>query len=161
MLPHPGRVDRLLRLFPRAKFIHIVRSPYEVYPSVLHLYRTLLPLYQLDRYDWDELEALLVEMYRRVMTKYLQDRRHIPAGQLAEVRYEDLDRDPLGELARLYRELDLPDWSDAKPAIEAYLQTLSGYQKNELPMNPADIERVSEQWRFAVQAWGYARPSDA
>ena len=153
-----GRVDHLLRLFPRAKFIHIVRNPYAVYPSVLHLYRTLLPLYQLDRYDWDELEAWLVEMYRRVMTKYLHDRRGIPAGQLAEVRYEDLERDPLGELARLYRELDLPDWSAAKPAVAAYLQTLSDYQKNELPMDPADIARVGEQWRFALDAWGYEPP---
>ncbi len=39
-----GRVDRLLRLFPDAKFVHRVRNPYAVYPSLLHLYRTLLPL---------------------------------------------------------------------------------------------------------------------
>ena len=74
------------------------------------------------------------------------------------MRYEDLERDPLGALARLYGELDLPDWSDAKPAVEAYLQTLSGYRKNKLPMARTDIERVSEQWRFAVETWGYEPP---
>ena len=153
-----ARADHLLRLFPRAKFINIVRNPYAVYPSVLHLYRTLLPLYQLDRYDREEMERLLVEMYRRVMAKYLRDRERIPAGQLAEVRYEDLDRDPLGETARLYRELDLPGWSDAEPRVAAYLRTLSGYRKNRLSMDRGDIDRVSEHWGFAVDAWGYEPP---
>ena len=153
-----ARADHLLRLFPRAKFIHIVRNPYTVYPSFMHLFRTLLPLYQLDHHDWEEMERHLVEMYWRVMTKYLRDRERIPPGRLAEVRYEDLERDPLGELARLYRELGLPDWSAAEPAVDAYLQTLSSYRKNDLPMDRADIDRVSERWGFAVDAWGYEPP---
>lgn len=153
-----GRADALLRLFPHAKFVHIVRNPFDVYPSFMHLYRTLLPLYQLDHYDADEMERFLVTMYREVMTKYLRDREHIPAGQLAEVRYEDLERDPLGELARLYGELDLPDWRQAEPAVSTYLQGLSDYQKNRLPMAQADIDRVVEHWGFALKAWGYEPP---
>ena len=154
-----GRVDHLLRLFPDAKFLHIVRNPYAVHASVLHLYRTLLPLYQLDSFDWDQIETWLMQMYRRTMTKYLRDRQRIPPGRLAELRYEDLERDPLGELARVYQELDLPDWSVAEPAVNAYLHELSGYQKNKLPMQRTDIERVSEHWGFAVDAWGYAAPA--
>ena len=153
-----GRVEHLLRLFPQAKFIHIVRNPYTLYPSLLHLYRTLLPLYQLDRYDREEMERLLVDIYRQVMTKYLRDRARIPPGQLAEVRYEDLERDPLGALARLYRELDLPDWNEARPQVEAYLQTLSRYRKNSFSMDRAALDRVTEHWGFAVDAWGYEPP---
>ena len=154
-----GRVDHLLRLFPHAKFIHIVRSPWAVYPSVLHLFRTLLPLYQLDHYDWSEMEAWLVEAYRQTMAKYLRDRERIPAGQLAEVRFEDLERDPLGEMARLYRQLDLPDWATAAPAVDAYVRSLAEYQKNELSMSGADVDRVRTQWGFAADAWGYQAPA--
>ena len=153
-----GRVDHLLRLFPSAKFIHIIRNPYTVYPSLLHLYRKLLPLYHLQDYDREEVEGFLVEIYRQSMRKYLRDRERIPASQLAEVRYEDLERDPLGELERLYRELDLPEWRVAEPQVSAYLQTLSGYQKNRFRIDQADIGRVDEHWRFAVQAWGYEPP---
>lgn len=155
-----ARADVLLRLFPRAKFVHIVRNPFDVYPSLMHLYRTLLPLYQLDHYDEEEMERFLVTMYRDVMRKYLRDRERIPAGQLAEVRYEDLERDPLGELERLYAELDLPDWRQAAPAVATYLQGLSGYQKNRLPMAQADIDRVAEHWGFATQEWGYEPPDE-
>lgn len=153
-----GRADHLLRLFPQGKFLHIVRNPYTVYPSLLHLYRTLLPLYQLDRYDWREMEPFLVEMYRLVMTKFLRDRQGVLRGRLAEVRYEDLERDPLGELERLYAELDLPDWRVCRPQVELYLRTLSRYRKNRFEMSQADIDRVTERWGFAVDAWGYEPP---
>ena len=153
-----ARADHLLRLFPKGKFIHIVRNPYTVYPSLLHLYRTLLPLYQLDHYDWPEMERFLVEAYRRTMTKFLRDREGVLRGRLAEVRYEDLERDPLGELERLYAELDLPAWGVCRPQVELYLGTLSGYRKNRFTMSQADIDRVTESWGFAVDAWGYEPP---
>ena len=154
-----GRVDHLLRLFPDAKFIHIVRNPYNVYPSLMKLYRTMLPLYQLDDYNWSEMEEFLVENYSRVMQKYLADRTLIPAGHLAETRFEDLERDPLGELARLYAELDLPDWENAQTHIAAYLETIADYRKNEFQLDPAIIERVGEKWRFALEEWNYQPPS--
>ena len=156
-----GRVEHLLRLFPDAKFVHIVRNPYTVYPSVRHLYRTLLPLYRLDDYDWPEFEDLLAEMYVGVMKKYLADRALIPEGRLAEVRFEDLERDPLGELERVYGELDLPGWEAARPEVESYLQSLRGYRKNRFDFDPALLRRVEERWGFALREWNYAPPADS
>ena len=155
-----ARADHLLRLFPDAKFIHIVRNPYDVYPSLLNLYRTMLPMYQLDDYDWSEVEEFLVESYARVMQKYLADRALIPSDHLAEVRFEDLERDPLGELARLYAELDLPNWENAQTHIAAYLETIADYRKNVFQLDPAIIDRVDEKWRFAVEEWNYRPPSN-
>ena len=154
-----GRVDHLLRLFPDAKFIHIVRNPYNLYPSLLHLYRELLRVYQLDDYDWSEIESFVTDAYPRVMQKYLADRALIPAGHLAEVRFEDLERDPLGELARLYAELDLPDWENAQTHIAAYLETIADYRKNAFQLDPAIRERVGEKWRFALEEWNYQPPT--
>ena len=156
-----GRVDHLLRVFPHAKFVNIVRNPYDVYPSLMHLYRTLLPLYQLDHYDWDEMERWLTEMYRRTMQKYLRDRERIPAGSLAEVRYEDVERDPIGELGRLYRQLNLPTFDVAEPAVSDYLRTLASYTKNRFPMAQEHVDRVTEQWGFVAEQWGYEPPSPA
>lgn len=158
---HTGRVDHLLRLFPEAKFVHIVRNPYHVYPSFMHLYRTMLPLYQLDDYDWPEVEEfLLTELYPRTMRKYLADRDLIPDGRLAEVRYEDLERNPLSELERLYAALGLPGWEEARPHVDAYLRTLSGYRKNDFRSDRTIIDRVNGHWRFAVDAWNYRPPED-
>ena len=156
--PNVGRTDHLARLFPGAKFVHIVRDPYALYPSLMHLYRTLLPLYQLDDYDWDEMEEFLVGAYRLVMRKYLRDRERIPKESLAEVRYEDLVRDPLGQLGRLYDELELPGWKAAREPVAAYLETLAGYRKNRFALPRTAISRIGEAWGFAADAWNYAPP---
>lgn len=153
-----ARADHLLRLFPDAKFVHVVRNPYDVYPSVMHLYRTLLPLYQMDDYDWEDVKSMLVDVYRQTMTKYLKDRERIPRGRIAEVRYEDLERDPLGQLRRIYQALDLPEWSGAEKHVQAYMETLTGYRKNRFAVSRADVDRVAQEWGFATDAWNYQPP---
>lgn len=156
--PNVARTDHLQRLFPGAKFVHIVRDPWSLYPSLMHLYRTLLPIYQLDDYDWDEMEQVLVDAYRLVMGKYLRDRERIPTEQLAEVRYEDLVRDPMGELGRVYEELALPGWSAARKSVATYLGTLAGYRKNRFALSQETIDRVGDAWGFAADAWNYVPP---
>ena len=157
-----GRVDRLLRLFPNAKFVHIRRDPYVVYASLMNMFRIVLPLYQLDEYDFDEMERLVAANCDRMLRKYVTDRARIPPGNLAEVRFEDLESNPVDELERLYRELGLPGWSEAEPRIREYLETLSGYRKNEFRRDQALVDRVNERWAFTVRAWGYPTdPKDA
>lgn len=155
-----GRVDHLLHLFPGAKFIHIVRNPFAVYASLGTMLRAVLPMCQLDVCDVDEEIDAMTEHSRRVCEKFAADRERIPAGNLAEVRFEDLERDPLGELERLYAELDLPGWPGAEPAVRAYVGTLTQYRKNAHRYDEALLDKVREQWRFAVEGWGYAEPAE-
>jgi omega-hydroxy-beta-dihydromenaquinone-9 sulfotransferase len=154
--PHTARIPHLLRMFPGARFIHIVRNPLHVYASTVHLWRRLLPLWSLQRFDHVPIEEHVIEFYRRIMGRYLADRQLIPPGQLAELRFEDLEADPLGQVQRIYRALDLGDFDRSRPLIAAYLQTLQGYRKNTLRLENAAAGRVAEQWAFASREWGYA-----
>ena len=150
-----GRIPHLLRLFPEAKFIHIVRNPYVVYQSMLHMYRKTLPLFQLQDMAIEDMEEHILHAYRSTMQHYLRDRALIPKENLAEVRYEDLEQQPLVELERLYAELALPGWEEAQGPIHDYLHTLSGYQKNRLQPASADFDRIREEWKFAFDIWPY------
>ena len=153
-----GRVSHLLRLFPDARFVHITRSPYAVYRSVLHTYRAVLPISRLQDCPWETTVADFTHCYAAVMRQYLDDRAQIPAGRLSETRFEDLEQNPLAELERIYRELSLPGWNDAKPAIAAYLGDLAGYRRNAYDIDPAIAETVEREWAFALDEWGYRRP---
>ena len=82
----------------------------------------------------------------------------IPAGNLVELRYEDLEQKPIEEMERVYAELGLPDWTAACRRIETYVAAGAGYQKNRFSMSKADMEKVERHWRFALDAWGYERP---
>ena len=153
-----GRTAELLRLFPDAKFIHIVRNPYVVYASMKHLYRTMLPVCQLDDADADAVAATILDSYAAMMRQYLRDRELIPAGHLAEVRFEDLERAPMEELERLYAELALPGWERARQSMADYLGTLSGYRKNPHRIDRQTIDAVDRAWGFALEEWGYGPP---
>lgn len=153
-----GRIPQLLRLFPRARFIHIVRSPYIVYESLMHMLRSVVPIHQLHPVSEGELRDYAVFMCRETMRQYLKDRESIPEGQLVEMRFEDLERDPLPEMEAVYSGLRLPGWERARVEIESYLAGLSGYRKNRYEFGPGTVELVRRECQFALDFWGYPPP---
>lgn len=155
-----GRTAQLLRLFPDAKFIHIVRNPYVVYVSTKHMYRKMLPLFQLDDLEPEEMTRTILDSYATMTRQFMRDRESIPGGHLAELRFEDLERDPMAELERIYAELALPGWEQARGPIADYLQSLSGYRKNVYRIDSETIDLVDREWGFAVKEWGYRPPQD-
>jgi hypothetical protein len=155
-----ARVRLLLELFPDAKFIHIHRSPYDVYVSTVHLYEQMLRALALQEVvPGFESEAALV-IYEKVMRRFFEDRALIPPGNLAEVSYEALERDPEGELRRIYAVLGQPGYDGAAPAIRAYLASLRSYRKNRFELPDGERRLVEAHWGFAFDELGYARSAD-
>ncbi|MCY3811053.1 MAG: sulfotransferase [Gammaproteobacteria bacterium] len=156
-----GRTALLRSLFPDAKFVFLMRNPYVVYLSNLRLYRSLLPAYAMTDYDWDSIAAAVRRNFAVMMQRYLRDRESIPPGNLVEVRFEDVEADPLGELERIYRRLRLPGWERARQPIAAYAASLAGYRKNRYRIDQRVVRVVDRDWGFAVKAWGYSPPFTA
>jgi len=155
--PNTGRIPALLELFPDARFVHIVRDPYPVYQSMRNMYRKVLPGQELQPLDWERIDAWVVDAYRRLMSKYLVDRKRIPAGHLIEIRFEDLDARPLEILPTIYESLGLPDFEEARPRLEAYLESLGRFEKNRFEYPAEIVDTVNAHWGFALEAFGYAR----
>ena len=153
--PNTARITTLLELFPEAKFVHLVRNPYRVFPSMLKMYRTVIPDQTYHEVDWDRIRQFAIESYQVSMKRYLEDRATIPEGQLIEIRYEDLDERPLEILEQIYVELDLGDFVRVRPHFEDYLDSLGGYQKNTFPPDPEVIATVNEHWGLTFEAFGY------
>lgn len=156
--PNTARIRQLLELFPDARFIHIYRNPYVVYRSTVHLHEKLLANWTLQTFDRREIEDNILDIYQRLLQRYFADKDLIPAGHLAEVRFEDLENDPRGEVERVYSELSLNGYNEARPRIETYLSSLGGYRKNEYQFDPQQLKRVRDAWAFTIDRWGYAAP---
>ena len=155
--PSSGHIETLLELFPDARFVHIHRNPYDVFVSTLHLYRTIIPLFQLQAIDDREIEAYVLDFYDRLMHAYLADRSKIPAGHHVEVRFEDLEATPLEQLRRIYDRLQLPGFAEAEANFRTYIDSVSGYKKNRYELNANVIDKVNRHWAFAFDQWGYER----
>jgi hypothetical protein len=158
--PNMARIKTLLEMFPEARFVHIHRNPYEVFPSARHTLFTAGPWWQMQRANYQDEEAIndqLIRQGRILIDNYFANRSLIPAGRLHELAFEELERDPLGQAENIYQALGLPDFQQVKPRLATYLSTLAGYRKNQLPeLSPELRKRLYEEWRPCFEEWGYA-----
>jgi hypothetical protein len=72
-----------------------------------------------------------------------------------------LERDPLGELSRIYETLDLTGYQTAESKFRAYVGSLGRYRKNQLNLTPEDRARIEQRWAFAFDRLGYPILTDA
>jgi hypothetical protein len=152
-----GRIRVLLELFPDAKFIHMYRNPYDLFLSTRRLWEVVLSRSQLQEIDPAEVDGLILQFYTQLMQQYLTEKALIPAGNLVEVQFEELEADPLAEACRIYETLGLPGLADAEPAFRAYLASVANYRKNDYQLTADVIDQVNRHWSFAFDVWEYPR----
>lgn len=160
---HTARLATLIKLFPKARFIHIARNPAAVFPSTMRLWKSMDSIQGLENPPNDDpwLEPYIVDQFMRVFRAYEEDRGLIPEGQLAEIRYEDLVADPKGTLKRLYGELGLGDFANAEPAVDAYLSKTKDYKTNAYQLPPEQKQRIESTWGPYYDRFGYERSDES
>ena len=152
------RIKYLLEMWPDARFIHIYRNPFRVYPSAKLYFHKMLSKLALQPFDPAEIESIVLKSYQRMLNQLYRDVSELPENQFTEVRFEDLEKNPIRELERIYSSLELPDWNSAKPATQTYLNQISGYKKNRYNLKKTDIETVQNSWKKYLDKWQYEIP---
>lgn len=149
-----ARIGLLLEMFPGARFVHIHRHPHQIFRSTMHALNTTSPWWRVQTGFFDE--SWIIKSYAQVYDAYFRQRELIPAGNLFEVAYADLERDPLGEMERVYNALGLPDFGVVRDELTVYLDSIRGYAKNSYPeLSVHTRQRVFRVWRRAFTEWGY------
>jgi hypothetical protein len=152
---HTGRIRLLLELFPDARFVHVHRNPYTVFTSTRHRRNTVAEYFRLQRSVAAD-DELFIRRYSEMYDHFFAERSLIPAGRYHEVAFEDVERDPVGQLREIYAKLDLPDFGEVETLVRQYVASLSGYRKHEYPELPATLRsRIGSAWRRSFEEWGY------
>lgn len=155
---HTWRIPTLLKLFPKAKFVHIMRDPYVVFPSTVNLWRSLQQTHGMQIPKLEALEEHVFGTFTWMHKRLEATKGLVPKGQWAEVRYEDLTANPLSQMERLYGELELGGFDSAQPRISAYLEQQKGYETNKFKPLPPDVESdITRRWGEVIDRFGYAR----
>ncbi len=159
--PHSCRIPVLLEMFPNARFIHIVRDPYVVFPSTVNLWKSLYRAHGLQRPTFAGLEEYVFSTFLRLYDRLEAGRRLIPPGRYHELRYEDLVRDPVGQMRALYERLDLGGFENLLPRLKTYLEGTRGYETNRYELAPELREAITHRWGEVIDRYGYRRASPA
>ncbi|MCX7700323.1 MAG: sulfotransferase [Gemmataceae bacterium] len=155
---HTGRIRYLLELFPDARFVLIRRNPYTIFQSAWHTLKVTGAEATYQAIPASSCPETILRSYRLLFEAYFEDRSLIPPGRLHEVSFEDLEADPMGEMRRLYDQLNLPTFDDFVPHLRDYLQSLRGYTKNcHKPLESDVKQRVASEWSRLFDEWGYSR----
>ncbi len=153
---HTYRVATLLEMFPDAKFIYIYRDPYAVYNSSMHLRKTMFAENSLFPQNMDGNEEEMLLNYETCIRTYEETKSLIPAGNLHQLRFEDLELDPLGEMAQTYKTLGLTNWATVEPLIKQELPKLTDYKKNSFRMDKELMQKVYGRLKWVFDKYGYS-----
>lgn len=159
--PHTCRIKVLKDLFPGALFVHIVRDPYVVYPSTVNLWKTLYRTHGLQKPTNAGLEEQVLSMFTHMYDRLEATRGLIEPSRFYELRYEDLVRDPVAEMRRLYEHLDLGGFDEYLPRLEKYLSTIKGYETNRYQFTPEQRQVISHRWGKVIERYGYGEATTA
>jgi hypothetical protein len=152
---HTARLGLLSRLFPRARFLHIVRDPYVVFSSTVELWRrthaesALLPPARFD------LESHVMRTLQDMYADFDSARAALPPGRFHQVYYEQLARDPVGTLAQCYQAIGLGDFEQVRPQVARYVTGLVGQGTIDEPISAQNKAAVAAAWGPIFRPWGY------
>jgi hypothetical protein len=155
--PHSCRIKVLLELFPEARFVHIVRDPFVVFPSTLKLWKTLYRTHGLQRPNYAGLEEQVYTTFLRLYKSIEEGRQLVPPGQFYELRYEELVRDPTSQLRVLYKHLDLGGFDVVQPRVQRYLADVRGYETNRYQLTAEERAAIVRRWEWVFDRYGYPK----
>jgi hypothetical protein len=153
--PHTCRIKMLQRLFPGALFVHIVRDPYVVFPSTVNMWKTLYRTHGMQRPTFAGLEEHVFATGLRLYDRLEDTRGLVDPARFYEVRYEDLVKDPIGQMRALYDHLRLGAFDQAQLRLERYLASVAGYETNRYQLPPEKRAEITRRWGSIIQRYGY------
>lgn len=158
---HAFRIRALLEMFPDARFLHIVRNPYEVFFSTIKLRMRLEGGQGFQKANFAGLHEQVLDTYVKLHGKLRETRPLVAANRFHELRYEDLIADPIRELRTAYERLGLEHFHRAVPAMGQYFAAREGYRAAAYPMLPAEREEIARRWGEFFRQYGYPLDSRA
>ncbi len=157
---HTCRIKVLLELFPDARFIHIVRDPYVVFPSTVNLWKALYETHGFQKPAFEGLNEYVFSTFTHLYDRLEKGRGLVDPTRFHEVRYEELVRDPVGQMRALYEQLQLGGFEELLPRLQQYLANTAGYRTNRYERSPELRAEIAKRWGDVIRRYGYGEPVD-
>jgi hypothetical protein len=155
--PHSCRIKVLLEMFPDARFVHIMRDPHVVFPSTVNLWKSLYRKHGLQTPTFGGLEEYVYSTFTRLYQKLEEGKKLVRPDRFYELRYEDLVRDPIDEMEKLYAHLELNGVDEFLPRLKEYLDENADYETNRYELSPEQEAEIERRWGAVIRRYGYEK----
>jgi len=146
---HSFRIEILNQIFPNARYVHIIRHPHKVVPSTIRMW-DIVGTQNAMNTRWKtptikEVSELLNEM----LLKINQDVKKLPANKYYEIKFEDLEKNPVQNIKTLYQHLGVQFSEEFEEQLNQFLISVKGYQKNKYSIPEGErleINNILKAW---------------
>jgi len=153
--PHTGRIKALLERYPDAKFIHIHRNPYSIFPSTYNLWMRLSKDEGAQNPKGVGMEDYVFNALNTMYDAFEEDVKNLPANQFCDIAYKELTSAPVETLEKIYRTLELEGFNEARAVFEQYADSQKEYKKNKFSMEPELKTQIASKWKRYFERYGY------
>jgi hypothetical protein len=152
---HTPRMILIKEMFPGAKFIHIVRHPYKIVPSAINMWN-IVSRENAFKSGWveptTEETALLVNEFWQYVNK---NKNNLAGDQFAEIRYEDLEKNPVKELKRIYLQLGFVFSEELEKGINQFMEEKKNYRKNVFDLSVEQKNTINKRLESYMKCYNY------
>jgi hypothetical protein len=149
------RINVLCDMFPGARFIHIVRHPDDVIPSTINMWDILQKQNRLNKPvippDFRETVGVL----ENLLTAIENDRVHLKSGHYAEIRFEDLEVNPVDVIKSVYQKMDIPFTGEFEDKINRFMKDATDFRKNTFTLTPEEKTYIREKLQHMMNKYDY------
>ena len=139
---HSMRIPILKKLFPDAKFIHIYRHPVDVVPSTIKMWTTVCRQNTMNNIlkfpEFSEVTDYLIQMENKIFT----DLSILAESDYCEIKYENLEKDPVSEIENVYKKLGIEMNINTINKIHNFLKEIGAFKKNEHHLNKKEQDYI-------------------
>ena len=118
---HPLYLNALTTVYPDAQLVMTHRDPIDVLGSACSLLQAVRPMFS-DEVDPEAIAQCLLETFDLMIERSIEYRQTHGEHAIHDVLYDDVMKDPIGEIRKIYQHFDEPFTPDVAAAMESYLR---------------------------------------
>lgn len=153
--PHTARIKTFLERFPDAKFVHIHRNPYTLYPSTYNLWMKLSRIHGVQIPHGKNLEEKVFSDFERMYAAFDEDVKSLGEDQLVDIAFDELTARPVETLEKIYAKLGLDGFEKYREKFTAFAATQKSYKKNKFEIAPEIKDGITRRWKGYLDRYGY------
>lgn len=155
---HLARIKIITEQLPDARFIHVVRHPYEVFVSTRRMVRKMIAAqgFQPGASQAQWLDEVLLATLPALYQRYWETEHLIPETNRLIVRNEDLRADPQAVLSTIHTKLGLATFDPNEAASRQALSYVNDRTISDCTLENEDRKKVAAAWGQYAERYGYA-----
>ena len=153
---HSLRIETLSRLFPEARFIHIVRNPMRSIPSTINLWDIVQRQNCLNRNKCRPTTGEVCDVLNHLLDQIDIQSEKLPENRFREIRFEDLEQDPLNAMQSMYQDLDIPYTASFEINLKKFLSEVNSFRKNTFTLTNIEKQEINEKMGKMMSRYHYS-----